>query len=351
MTDDEDLQARLRAATELLELVAEDPSRLETMSEAERIRLVNAAGDVFSPDVEERRRRLKARQRRRRAEKLRRDDDVLAETGIRRLRAKPVFTTPNVFPPEGFAPDDAGGRRRCPAAARPAALLRLQEAVLARPPLLRPALPVVRRVQLRQAHGIGRPARSGRAAHRRAGEDRLPGRHQAPARGSDAHRHHPLPPRRRAPLRPGARLRRLVRPARDLRPRSAVHAERRGLLPAPRRHSRPARLRGEQRVPDGAPPARVLPAHDDGRDRVARADARARARAAAGVRPSYPAAPGASRASRSARCCPARRIRSTTSSPRAASTRTCSRSTCAAGTRGGSCWPRCRPSSSSRPSW
>ena len=106
MTDDGELAARLRAATELLELVGQDPSRLEVMSEAERIRLVNAAGDVFAPDVEERRRLVKARQRRRRAEKLRRDEDVLAETGIRRLRAKPVFTTPNVFPPEGFAPDD-----------------------------------------------------------------------------------------------------------------------------------------------------------------------------------------------------------------------------------------------------
>ena len=70
---------------------------------------MNAAGDVFCPDVDERRRRVKARQRRRRAEKLRRDEDVLAETGIRRSRAKPVFTTPNVFPPEGFAPDDVVG--------------------------------------------------------------------------------------------------------------------------------------------------------------------------------------------------------------------------------------------------
>jgi len=106
MTNDEELQARVRAATELLELVAGDPSRLEVMSEGDRIRLVNAAGDVFCPDVEERRRRVKARQRRQRAEKLRREEDVLAETGIRQLRAKPVFTTPNVFPPEGFVPDD-----------------------------------------------------------------------------------------------------------------------------------------------------------------------------------------------------------------------------------------------------
>ena len=106
MTHDEDLRAQIRRATELLETVVADPSRLEVMSEDERIRFVNAAADVFSPDPEERRRRVKARQRRQRAEKLQRDEEVLAGTGIRRLRAKPVFTTPNVFPPEGFTPDD-----------------------------------------------------------------------------------------------------------------------------------------------------------------------------------------------------------------------------------------------------
>ena len=106
MTDAEDLRARIRRATELLETVVGDPSRLEVMSEQERIRFENAVADVFCPDVAERRRQVKARLRRHRAEKLERDEAVLAGTGIRRLRAKPVFTTPNVFPPEGFEPDD-----------------------------------------------------------------------------------------------------------------------------------------------------------------------------------------------------------------------------------------------------
>jgi len=113
----DDFSARIRAATELLESVVTDPSVLEVMTEEERIRFVNAAGDVFSPDVTERRRRLKARQRRQRDERQRRDDDLLAETGIRRLRAKPVFTTPNVYPPElvpadDFTGDDAGDNAR-----------------------------------------------------------------------------------------------------------------------------------------------------------------------------------------------------------------------------------------------
>jgi NAD(P)-dependent dehydrogenase (short-subunit alcohol dehydrogenase family) len=92
--------------TELLERVVADPSILQGVAEHERIRFVNAAGDVFCPDVDERRRRTKARQRRERSETVGHDEAVLAGTGIRRLRAKPVFTTPNVFPPEGFAPED-----------------------------------------------------------------------------------------------------------------------------------------------------------------------------------------------------------------------------------------------------
>jgi NAD(P)-dependent dehydrogenase (short-subunit alcohol dehydrogenase family) len=106
-----EMAERLRAATDLLGEIAADPSVLEVLTEKERIQLVNNAGDVFSPSIELRRQRVRARQRRERAEKLRRDEEVLADTGIRRLRAKPVYTTPNVFPPEGFValdgPDDA----------------------------------------------------------------------------------------------------------------------------------------------------------------------------------------------------------------------------------------------------
>ncbi len=109
MTEGELAPEEVRRVTELLERVVADPSILQSVAEQERIRFVNAAGDVFCPDVDERRRRAKARQRRDRSETLGRDQAVLAGTGIRRLRAKPVFTTPNVFPPEGFAPEDQLG--------------------------------------------------------------------------------------------------------------------------------------------------------------------------------------------------------------------------------------------------
>jgi NAD(P)-dependent dehydrogenase (short-subunit alcohol dehydrogenase family) len=93
---------RLRAVTDLLEIVAKDRSLLATLSVEERTRLLAAAGEIYCPDVSERRRLVKARVRQRKAEKLQRDQSKLNETGIRTLRRKPVFTTPNVFPPENF---------------------------------------------------------------------------------------------------------------------------------------------------------------------------------------------------------------------------------------------------------
>ena len=40
------------------------------------------------------------------AAKLARDESALAETGIRVLREKPVYTTPNVVPPADFEQAD-----------------------------------------------------------------------------------------------------------------------------------------------------------------------------------------------------------------------------------------------------
>jgi NAD(P)-dependent dehydrogenase (short-subunit alcohol dehydrogenase family) len=76
------------------------------LSDEERTRLLNAAANVFSPDVDARRQQTKARRRREKDDRRRREAEVLTETGIRQLRARPVFTTPNVFPPEGFEQDD-----------------------------------------------------------------------------------------------------------------------------------------------------------------------------------------------------------------------------------------------------
>jgi NAD(P)-dependent dehydrogenase (short-subunit alcohol dehydrogenase family) len=54
---------------------------------------------VSRPDAIDRRRLLKVGKRERRKEKMQREEDVLASTGIRKLRRQPVFTSPNIFPP------------------------------------------------------------------------------------------------------------------------------------------------------------------------------------------------------------------------------------------------------------
>ena len=49
--------------TELIESLARDPSPIFGLAEAERVRLINAAGDLFNPDTEERRQYFRARKR------------------------------------------------------------------------------------------------------------------------------------------------------------------------------------------------------------------------------------------------------------------------------------------------
>jgi len=100
---------KLRAAIEALETVAANRALLTTLSVEERTRLMQAAGVVYAPDVNERRRLVKAKIRQRKAEKLERDQQKLNETGIRKLRAQKVFTTPNVFPPENFSQHEVNG--------------------------------------------------------------------------------------------------------------------------------------------------------------------------------------------------------------------------------------------------
>ncbi len=93
------LAAQLKAAAELLEAVAADRTLLAGLAKEERVRLMQAAGEVFCPDVAERRRLTRATQRQRKAQKQALDQGVLHETGIRELRRKPVYTTPNALPP------------------------------------------------------------------------------------------------------------------------------------------------------------------------------------------------------------------------------------------------------------
>ncbi len=87
------------ATLELIEWFAADHDRLQQLTPADRDRLHRAVAQLYNPDKKARRELLKAAERERSAKKTERIDSVLQETGIRALRRKPVFTTPNYFPP------------------------------------------------------------------------------------------------------------------------------------------------------------------------------------------------------------------------------------------------------------
>jgi len=101
--------AQLRAAAEILERAAKDRALLGQLSVEDRTRLLKAAGEIYTPDVNQRRRLVKATIKQRKAEKLQRDQSRLNQTGIRKLRREKVFTTPNVFPPVDFKQEEVKG--------------------------------------------------------------------------------------------------------------------------------------------------------------------------------------------------------------------------------------------------
>ncbi len=103
------LSAQLKAAAELLEKAAANRALLAQLSVEDRTRLLKAAGDIYCPDVAQRRRLVKASVKQRKAEKTERDQSKLNETGIRKLRREKVFTTPNVFPPLNFTQQEVTG--------------------------------------------------------------------------------------------------------------------------------------------------------------------------------------------------------------------------------------------------
>lgn len=103
-----DLQQRVREATELMERLAKNLALLDELPEAQSKRLKEAASRMHNPDRTERRRQLKERRRERIAGIVNRDEELLNQTGIRELRRRPVFTTPNYFPPTQTPLDDFG---------------------------------------------------------------------------------------------------------------------------------------------------------------------------------------------------------------------------------------------------
>ena len=114
-SNEEHLQERLLAVTELLEQIAGDWRLLDRLPAKDRRRLHAAVALLYNPDPVLRRRRMKAEERARKAAGTQREEAVLHKTGIRELRRKPVYTTPNVFPPRAIEQErrESPGTQHC----------------------------------------------------------------------------------------------------------------------------------------------------------------------------------------------------------------------------------------------
>ena len=237
---------------------------------------MNAAGDVFNPDVEQRRDWARQIKRREKIEKRERDEAARASTGIRVQRERPVFTTPNVIAPAASEQIDVDGDAEFRELLEPRHCYVCKEPYGAVHPfydqLCQPCgdFNFTKRTETADL--------TGRVALLTGGRVKIG--YQAGIKLLRAGAQ--LIVTTRFPRDSAARYAQEPdfadwwRPARDLRPRPAPHAERRGVLPAPARDPRPARLHRQQRVPDGAAPARLLPSHARARDGIAAARSRPR---------------------------------------------------------------------------
>jgi NAD(P)-dependent dehydrogenase (short-subunit alcohol dehydrogenase family) len=100
------LLERVRQTTAFLEWIDAERGLLSELPAEDRQRLHRAVAQLHNPDPVARRQKQKAAERARSEAQIQRAEEVLHETGIRALRRKPVFTTPNVFPPENFTAQD-----------------------------------------------------------------------------------------------------------------------------------------------------------------------------------------------------------------------------------------------------
>ena len=359
---DGDLLQRVRAATALLESLSAEPDLLGQLPLAERGQLFQAVAQLHDPDPAARRVKLKAAAKARYAAKIRAEDEVLHRTGIRELRRKPVFTTPNVFPAEGFAAARHRPDAEAPAARTVANRSTATSASRSTRASITSTISCARRARNSISPSAPRLADlRGRVALLTGGRVKIG--YQAGLKLLRAGAE--LIVTTRFPRDSAARYaqepdfaewgHRLEIFGLDLRHTPSVEAFCRELLAtraAPRLHH-------QQRLPDRAPPAGFLRAHDGRRDRGAARHARARA--PAGRRLRRPArlrhaagsgrrggalAPRATasrrwRVSRAppncrrCRCCRRNCWRSSTCSRKAGSIRTCSRSTCASAIPGG----------------
>jgi NAD(P)-dependent dehydrogenase (short-subunit alcohol dehydrogenase family) len=96
---DEELRRRIDEASQLLEELSRERVKLSGVPLADRERLLRAAGQFARPSRADRRRVNQAARQRKREAIRRSDAEVLSKTGIRKLRARAVFPTPEAALP------------------------------------------------------------------------------------------------------------------------------------------------------------------------------------------------------------------------------------------------------------
>jgi NAD(P)-dependent dehydrogenase (short-subunit alcohol dehydrogenase family) len=99
-SENNEIDPQVAATIELLEQLVADRTMLAAIPKEVRVKLLSLAGDLYEPDLALRRKLIKDQRRSDKNEKTARHQENLAQAAIRALRAKPVFVTPNVFPPE-----------------------------------------------------------------------------------------------------------------------------------------------------------------------------------------------------------------------------------------------------------
>ncbi len=258
---------RMRSVAEFLEMVAADRSLLAGLPREDRLRMLAAAGQVYSPDINARRQLVKATHRLRKKQQIKAEEDVLAGTGIRRLRRQAVFTTPNYFllpeaeqgtvagSPEPSAASETGEPQNCYVCKKDFSTVHHFYDQLC-PPCAE--FNFAKRTELADLRG--------RVALVTGGRVKIGYQAGLKLLRCGAHlivtTRFPRDSARRFAQEPDFDP--VERPPRDLWSRPAPHAECRGVLPPDAAGARSARLHHQQRLPDGAPPAGVLPAHDGG---------------------------------------------------------------------------------------
>src|SRR5262245_54303185 len=196
-SDERDVQAPLAPRVTAQELVASleafaaDHTRLAEVPYELRKRLLAACGKIADPSASERRAMRRALRRKDNREQRARDLEALMAASLRRARSLAKVASEHLplhaLPPpaEASAPGAGGGGARARhgatrgegpvararRAGHGALLLRVQGALHPRARLLRLDVRGLRGAQLPQANGALRPARAGRARHRRARED------------------------------------------------------------------------------------------------------------------------------------------------------------------------------------